>query len=72
MPIPGGPTVRGVSDDSTPWPSDPRVEALVRTFDELSPRDQDLVLALVDRLRTPTEEPDASFPPDVPFMDFEE
>jgi hypothetical protein len=61
-----------VTDVSTPWPPDPRFEALIRNFGELSPRDQDLVLALVDRLRTSTDDADASFPPDVPFMDFEE
>jgi hypothetical protein len=61
-----------VIDDSTPWSPDPRVETLVRTFGELSPRDQELVLALVDRLGMSAEDADAAFPTDVPFMDFEE
>ncbi|MDQ6615852.1 MAG: hypothetical protein M3083_14210 [Actinomycetota bacterium] len=50
-------------------PPDRRVEALGQEFRQLSPEDQDLILALVARLRVSEG---AEFPPDVPFMDFDE
>jgi hypothetical protein len=51
---------------------DSRAERLVEGFGRLSPADQELVLALVDRLVS--GEGDKGYPgydSDVPFMDFE-
>jgi hypothetical protein len=49
--------------------SDDQVEIFMQEFRQLPPEDQELVIALVARLRgTVTPE----FPPDVPFMDFDE
>ncbi len=51
----------------------PRFEKLVSEFAQLSPQDQDLVLALVSRLVHGPPAPDtADFAPDVAFMDFDE
>jgi hypothetical protein len=52
---------------------DPRATQLVSEFGQLTPADQELVLALVHRLGSEgaTNE-GAEYPPDVVFMDFEE
>ena len=53
---------------------DSRADRLVEGFGRLTAGDQELVLALVDRLVTgKAVEVDGQpgFPPDVPFMDFE-
>jgi hypothetical protein len=64
--------VLAVSDEYAHRPPDGKTDALLQEFRELSPRDQDLVMALVARLRGSLTEPDSGFPPDVAFMDFEE
>ena len=61
-----------MSDEYAHRPPDGKTDALLREFRELSRRDQDLVMALVARLRWSLAEPDSDFPPDVAFMDFEE
>jgi hypothetical protein len=51
----------------------PRFEKLVGEFAQLSPQDQDLVLALVSRfVHGPPVPEEADFAPDVAFMDFDE
>ncbi|MDQ1429391.1 MAG: hypothetical protein QOK39_2867 [Acidimicrobiaceae bacterium] len=51
----------------------PRFERLVGEFAQLSPEDQDLVLALVSRFVHGPPAPEvAEFAPDVAFMDFDE
>ena len=53
---------------------DSRADRLVEGFGRLTAADQELVLALVERLVTGEAvevEGHAGFPPDVPFMDFE-
>jgi len=61
-----------VSDDYVHRVPDGRAEALLQAFGELSPRDQELVMALIARLRWALAEPNSEFPPDVAFMDFDE
>jgi hypothetical protein len=48
----------------------PRIESLVEEFRQLTPADQDLVLAVIARLREPVAA--EGYPPDVAFMDFDE
>ena len=57
--------------------ADPRVTALAAELSLLDPADQDLVRAIVARLRagSPAADPYTEVPfhdPDVPFMDFDE
>jgi len=60
--------VAGVSNDAvTP------AEALARQFQELSPADQELVIALVTRLQSSGSDDSATeYPRDVSFMDFDQ
>lgn len=55
---------------------DPRDETLLQDFGQLAPEDQDLVIALVNRLRGPLDADDAVVEPGytdrVSFMDFDD
>ena len=60
-----------MSDEEVDLGSDTRAAGLVREFLLLPPEDQELVGALVARLRGIAPADDDVYPPDVPFMNFD-